>query len=110
MSPRDPLTGFFCAGLSAAHYFVGRYNEAIKWARQGVQLRPGMPAGHRMLCASLAQAGLLDEARSAMAYLRKLQPTLSVAWVKQSVPYTARPMALFLDGLRKAGLTTDAKS
>ena len=65
MSPRDPLTGFFCAGLSAAHYFAGRYNEAIKWARQGVQLRPGMPAGHRMLCASLAQAGLLDEARSA---------------------------------------------
>jgi TolB-like protein/Flp pilus assembly protein TadD len=105
MSPRDPLTGFFCAGLSAAHYFAGRYNEAIKWARQGVQLRPGMPAGHRMLCASLAQAGLIDEARSAMAYLRKLQPTLSVAWVKQSVPYTARPMALFLDGLRKAGLT-----
>ena len=105
MSPRDPLTGFFCAGLSAAHYFAGRDNEAIKWARQGVQLRPGMPAGHRMLCASLAQAGLIDEARSAMAYLRKLQPTLSVAWVKQSVPYTARPMALFLDGLRKAGLT-----
>jgi TolB-like protein/Flp pilus assembly protein TadD len=105
MSPRDPLTGFLCAGISAAHYFAARYDEAIKWARQGVQLRPGMPAGHRMLCVSLAQAGLIDEAGSAMAHLRELQPTLSVAWVKQSVPYTARPMALFLDGLRKAGLT-----
>ena len=78
--PARSVNGFFCAGLSAAHYLPGAYNEAVKWARQAVQLRPGMPAGHRMLCASLAQAGLIDEARSAMAYLRKLQPTLSVAW------------------------------
>jgi TolB-like protein/Flp pilus assembly protein TadD len=104
MSPRDPLTGFFCAGLSAAHYFAGRYAEAIQWARQGVQLRPRMPAGHRMLCASLAQAGFAEEAQSAMRRLRELQPNLSIAWIRESVPYTARPMALFLDGLRKAGL------
>jgi len=105
MSPRDPLTGFFCAGLSAAHYFAGRHAEAIQWARQGVQLRPRMPAGHRMLCASLAHAGLIDEAKTAMRHLHELQPNLSVAWIKESVPYTARPMALFLDGLRQAGLT-----
>ncbi len=105
MSPRDPLNGFFSAGVSAAHYFAGRYPEAVKWAQQAVQLRPGILGGHRILCASLAQAGLIEEAKSAMSHLRQLHPTLSIAWIKQSVPYTREPMARFLEGLRKAGLT-----
>ena len=104
MSPRDPLNGFFLAGLSAAHYLAGRYSDAVDWARQAVQLRPGILGGHRILCASLAQAGLSDEAHAAMSRLRQLHPDISVAWIKQSVPYTATPMAHFLDGLRKAGL------
>ena len=42
MSPRDPLNGFILAGISAAHYFAARYPEAVKWAQQAVQLRPGL--------------------------------------------------------------------
>jgi hypothetical protein len=53
----------------------------------------------------LGQAGLIEEAKSAMSHLRELQPTISVAWIKESVPYTDEPMARFLEGLRKAGLT-----
>ena len=61
--------------------------------------------GHRILCASLAQAGQIEEAKAAMSTLRQLQPDISVAWIKQSVPYTAGPMEHFLEGMRKAGLT-----
>jgi TolB-like protein len=104
MSPRDPLNGFFSAGISAAHYFSGNYLEAVKWGRQAVQLRPGIPGGHRILCASLAQAGLNEEARSVTSQLRQLQPNLSIAWTERNVPYTTGPMAKFLEGLRKAGL------
>ena len=43
MSPRDPLNGFFFAGLSASHYLAGRYTEAVEWARQAVQIRGGNP-------------------------------------------------------------------
>jgi hypothetical protein len=39
-----------------------------------------------------------------MEQLRKLQPGLSEAWIEKSVPYTAGPMARFLEGMRKAGL------
>ena len=39
-----------------------------------------------------------------MNQLRQLQPGISIDWIKQSVPYTARPMAQFLEGMRKAGL------
>ncbi len=42
MSPRDPLNSFFLGGMSAAHYMAGRYLEAVKYARQSVELRPGL--------------------------------------------------------------------
>jgi hypothetical protein len=33
-----------------------------------------------------------------------LQPNVSLTWVQENVPYTAQPMARFLDGLQRAGL------
>jgi TolB-like protein/Tfp pilus assembly protein PilF len=104
MSPRDPLNGFFFAGISAGHYLAGRYPEAVQFARQAVKLRPGILGGHRILCASLAQAGQIEEAKLAMARLRQLHPEVSAAWIEQSVPYTAEPMRKFLEGLHMAGL------
>jgi TolB-like protein/class 3 adenylate cyclase len=104
MSPRDPLNGFFSAGISAAHYFAARYSEAVKWGQQAVQLRPGILGGHRILCASLAQAGDVEEARTVLSQLRQLHPSVSIAWIERNVPYTSGPMSKFLEGLRKAGL------
>jgi Flp pilus assembly protein TadD len=103
MNPRDP-PGLLAVSIASAHYLAGRYAEAVKWAKQALQRRPDSIPGHRVLCASLAQAGRIEEAREAMRALRQLHPDISVAEVKQSVPYTAEPMAHFLDGLRKAGL------
>lgn len=105
MSPRDPLNAFFLGGIAGAHYFAGRYTDAVKWARQAVQSRHSIWAGHRMLCASLAQAGQIEEAKLVLAQLRQLQPNLSIRWVRQSIPWTAGPMEKVLEGLCKAGLT-----
>jgi tetratricopeptide (TPR) repeat protein len=104
MSPRDPLNCFFFSSLAAANYMAGRYDEAVKWSRQALQQRPRIPLGHRILCASLAQAGQIEEATAAMRTLRQLQPNISIEWIKQSVPYTDRVMAHFLEGMRKAGV------
>ena len=104
MSPRDPLNGFFSSGISAAHYLAARYSEAAKWGRQALQLRPGILGGYRILCASLAQAGDIEEARSVLSQLRELHPNVSIAWIERNVPYTSGPMSKFLEGLRKAGL------
>jgi TolB-like protein/Flp pilus assembly protein TadD len=105
MSPRDPLNAVFLGGIAGAHYFAGRYRDAVKWARLAVESRHSIWAGHRMLCASLAQAGQIDEAKLALAQLRQLQPNFSIAWIRQSIPWTAGPMEKALEGLRKAGLT-----
>jgi TolB-like protein len=105
LSPRDPFNPFFFVGRAASYYLSAQYQEAIKWARQAVELRPGYLGGHRILCASLAQADQAGETIVAMDTLRRLQPNLSLSWIRQSVPYTPGPMEKFINGMRKAGLT-----
>jgi adenylate cyclase len=104
MSPHDPLIAFFYAGMCVAHYFARRFDEAGEWGRKSIQQRPGFLPGHRILCASLAQAGRTEELRVAVARLRELQPNISITWIEEHVPYTPRAMAYFLDGMRKAGV------
>jgi tetratricopeptide (TPR) repeat protein len=104
MSPNDPLKAFFYSGNCVAHYYAHRYEEAIEWGRRAIGERSGFAAAQRILCASLAQAGRIAETQTAMARLREMQPNISIAWIEQHVPYTARAMPQFLDGMRKAGL------
>jgi TolB-like protein/Flp pilus assembly protein TadD len=104
MSPHDPLKAFFYSGTGVAHYYAHRYDEAVEWARNAVRERPGFTASRRILCASLAKAGRIGEAKEEMVALRTMQPNLSIAWIKEHVPYTARAMPHFIEGMRKAGL------
>jgi tetratricopeptide (TPR) repeat protein len=104
MSPHDPQNAIFYVGLAAANYLAGRYTEAISFGSKAIRQRYGFTGGHRIYVASLAQAGQIDEARTALARLKELQPNLSIAWIEKYVPYTPGPMAKFLEGMRMAGL------
>ena len=104
MSPHDPQNALFNVALAGAHYLAGRYTEAASFGRKAMQQRFGLTNGHRIYIASLAQAGQIDEARAALARLQELQPENSIAWIEDNIPYTAAPMAKFLEGMRKAGL------
>lgn len=105
MSPHDRQNSIYMGGMAVAHYLATRYDQAIEWARKAVQQGPSMTAPHRILCASLAQAGRLDEARGVLARVREMQPYISIDWVRRMVPYTPAQLPYFLDGLRKAGLS-----
>jgi TolB-like protein/Flp pilus assembly protein TadD len=105
LSPFDPEMAMFLGGIAVAHYTAGRFSEAAQYTREILRLRPGFQGAQRLRCASLAQAGSVDEARALLAALRREQPELSIAWIKGSVPYqTPELMERFLDGMRKAGL------
>jgi len=104
MNPHDPQNAIFFVGLAAAHYLAGRYVEAVNFGRKAVQHRSTFTGGHRILCASLAQAGQLAEARVVLQRIKELQPDISTGWIEKYVPYTQGPMAKFLEGMRKAGL------
>jgi adenylate cyclase len=105
MSPHDRQNAIYMGGMAVSHYLGGRFEPAIEWARKAVQQGPSVTAPHRILCASLAQAGRLDEARAVLARVREMQPYISINWIERMVPYTQPQMPYFLDGLRKAGLT-----
>ena len=104
MSPHDPQNIFVYTGLAVAHYLAGNYPDAVDFGHKAVQQRPGFTGGHRIYVASLAQAGQIEEARSALDRLKELQPEISIAWIQQNSPYTAGPLVKLLDGMRKAGL------
>ncbi len=105
LSPHDPMKAQFYGSMNIAHYQAFRYDEAVEWGRKATMERPDNMGVWRIFCASLAQAGRTEEAKEAMATLRKLQPNLSIAWIEQHVPYTERAMPHFIEGMRKAGLT-----
>jgi TolB-like protein len=105
LSPLDPEMALFLGAIAIAHYAAGRYAEAIERSLEAQRLRPGFQGSRRMLCASLAQAGRIDEARSLLATIRGEQSQLSLAWIRANVPYqTPELMERYLEGFRKAGL------
>ncbi len=104
ISPRDPFNSMFLAGTAVAHYLDGRYAQAVHWARRAIELRPEYIGGHRILVASLALNGEQDAAAEALAALRRFAPDISVTLARLSVPYTARTVHRFVEGLRKAGI------
>jgi tetratricopeptide (TPR) repeat protein len=104
LSPHDPQNAIFNTGLGIAHYFAGRYADAVEYSRKTLQWHSVFTAGFRIHCASLAQNGQIKEAREALARMKEVQPDVSIAWIEHNVPYTPGPMAKFLEGMRKAGL------
>ena len=76
----------FLGVIAVAHYTAGRYVEAIERSLEARRLA-GFQGSRRLLCASLAQAGRVDEARSFLATVRREQPRLSIDWMRASVPY-----------------------
>ncbi len=98
----------FLGAIAVAHYAAGRYVEAAQYTTEALRLRPGFQGAQRLRCASLAQAGRIDEARSLLATARRQQPELSIDWIRANVPYqTPELMERFLEGMRKAGLRED---
>lgn len=105
LSPLDPEMALFLGAIAVAHYAAGRYAEAIERSLEAQRLRPGFQGSRRLLCASLAQVGRIDEAQSLLATIRQEQPQLSLVWIRANVPYqTTELMERYLEGFREAGL------
>src|SRR5262249_29443732 len=82
LSPRDPLM-FTMQGVTAfAHFFAGRYEEAISWAEKAFWERPNILATLRITAASYALAGRLEEARKAVARALELDADMRLANLK----------------------------
>jgi adenylate cyclase len=105
LSPRDPQRWMFEGGLALAHLIAGRYGEAIEWADRALQENTRAAAVLRIKAAACGLLGRIEEGRECVRRLRELVPGSTVARAKIFTQLVAPEVrALYLDGLRKAGL------
>ena len=112
LSPLDPIIFVVQMAVAFAHFFAGRYNDASSWAEKALaassprlQEKPGYYPALLIAAASNALAGRLEEARSALARSRQLNPAAHISNLKNQVPLRrSEDLARYAEGLRKAGL------
>lgn len=106
LSPRDPYLGVYYGILAYAQYIGRNYQEAAKWAREGIRQRSDFVGAHRVLTVAYAMAGDTEAAKAALDNLLRAQPNLSLAWVAANMPIREEAeREHYLDGFRRAGLT-----
>jgi tetratricopeptide (TPR) repeat protein len=100
LSPRDPYIGLFHSLRSAAELGLGHFDAAIDGYRKAIDSGFRTWFVYTGLTAAYAQAGKMDEAKTALAEARCLNPRITVKWVNEH----SGASSAHLDGLRKAGL------
>jgi TolB-like protein len=104
LSPLDSEMFRMQTGVAMAHLIARRFDEARVWAEKAYRdVRFVLPAA--AIAASSALTGRMDEAKSAISDLRRLNPDLRLATLDRWIPFRKpADFATFADGLRKAGL------
>jgi TolB-like protein/Tfp pilus assembly protein PilF len=104
LSPRDPRLFIWLSGLAAAHYQLRDYSQAVEIARRSWALNRNYITGLTYVVAGLAQLGNVEEARTALAELRELDPKFAAARTTLQRLYKDQAgIDHLLAGLRKAG-------
>ncbi len=101
LSPRDPFMLFWPMYLGDAELGLGHFDAAIDEFRKAIDNGFHTFAPYVDLAAAYALEGKMDEAKSALAEARRLEPKLTVKWLSIR---RARMFRTSFEGLRKAGL------
>lgn len=104
-NPLDPSLYSMQGATALAHFFAGRYDDALKWSEKTLREKPSFLPSLRMVAMSHALAGRLVLAKDAMAQAREIDPTLRISTLTAQLPLN-RPedRAKYEEGLRRAGL------
>jgi len=106
VSPLGPHLFLLQQGIALAHFFAGRYDEALSWAKMALREQPDCHAALRTGAASCALAGRDEEAKGLMARLLEIDPALRISNLQNLLGPYRQPeyQAKYTDALRKAGL------
>jgi TolB-like protein/class 3 adenylate cyclase len=106
LNPLDPLRYSEQNGLAAAYFLDGQYDKAATWADRSLHEHPNYTAAIRMAAASCALAGQTAKAKSYMARMLEIDPSLRTSNLTGIVPFRGNAdAARYVDGLRQAGLS-----
>jgi adenylate cyclase len=105
LSPIDPALFLMQQSIAQAHFFAGRYDDAVIWAKMALREQPDSHGALRIGAAGCALAGRDEEAKRLMARLLEIDPVLRISNFKNLLgPYRPEHLAKYADALRKAGL------
>jgi tetratricopeptide (TPR) repeat protein len=100
LSPRDPRIGLWLVTLGDAELGLGHVDAAVDEYHKAIDAGWRAYQPYRGLAAAYALEGKMEEATSALAEARRLNPQLTLKW-EQTHSVNIPPL---LEGLRKAGL------
>jgi tetratricopeptide (TPR) repeat protein len=103
ISPRDPVIALLHVDLGDAEMGLSHFDAAIDEYRKALDMGWRAYYLHTALAAAYAHEGKMDEAKAALAEARRLNPAITVKWMKEHSPN----LPAVFDGLRKAGLPED---
>jgi adenylate cyclase len=103
LNPRGPTTGIAHLSLGSAELGLGNFDAAINEYHLAIDAGFRNAAAYASLAAVSALVGKMEEAKSALAEARRLNPNLTVKW---RIAHGPNIPALF-EGLRKAGLAEE---
>ena len=112
LSPHDPMRWAFLSYRALAHILAGQFEEGAKWAYKATRV-PNChywPFSHRVV--ALAHEGNTNEVKAAVTDLLQRKPDFSQSMAERRLFYIKdrKQLALYVDGLRKAGLPRTAES
>ena len=81
-----------------------QFDEAIRWIEKALHEKPDAVWCYRLLTASYANAGRLEEAKRVAAKLLEAYPGMTVSKAIAAAPPSAPLNERIAEGLRKAGL------
>jgi adenylate cyclase len=100
LSPRDPRIGLWLVALGDAELGLGHIDAAVEEYHKAINVGWRAYQPYRSLAAAYALEGKMEEAASALAEARRVNPQLTLKW-QQTHSMNVPPL---LEGLRKAGL------
>ena len=107
LSPRDHVEAPILSTTGLCHFMRGSYEEAIELQRRAVSIRPNFGTAWRTMAASAGLAGDTKTGAAAIKEAQRLQPNLSIDWVRTFQPIvTEADLERYIDGLRKSGLSS----
>ncbi len=105
LSPHDTQIFAMQFAIALAHFFAGRYPEALSWAEMACRERPDHIPATSVAAASGALIGNHAASESAMARLRQLMPELRISNLSDPFPIRRSDhLDRWVEAMRKAGL------
>ena len=106
ISPSDPYRWAFLGYGATALLFQGDYEGAVKWAAEAEATPNSHYWATAIRASALAHMGKMEDAKGALASLRKARPGITADFVRSRLFYLKDPeqVDIYVGGLEKAGL------